>query len=1141
MAAEFTHDVFLSHNSQDKPSVRQLAERLRASGLRVWFDEWVITAGDDIYLAIERGLQAARVQVLCLSPAALGSDWVAMERSTVLFRDPTNEGRRFIPLLLTTCDLPDTLRRYKYVDYRDESEAAFAELLAACGFAEEPAEVRRRTPASSRPKPHRRHRETRGKTGSVLERTLSDVELEWACSIAVSPDGKWLATAYRTGHIAIWDLVTNSLRMKLNASSHGMNRVVITDDGTQLIFAGNGITIWDLATWSETQHISVAKMVRAVAHLNPRQRLLSGGDDGTLRVRDLAQRSRTRMLQSGRANGDRIFSVEFGRNEDEALTGHFDGTLRLWNLLERKCTALMAGHKSAVYCVRMLPDGRHAVSSSEDATLKIWDLASATCIATLEGHQSHVIDVAISPDGSLLASTGFIDHTIRIWHWRTGACYEVIDAGGEPNNPSPVSIAFTPDGLRLVVGTSGGALLVFRLAEFSASSTEADRRYVNAKIVLVGHSGVGKTALAHRLVEDKSIKTHSTHGMNIWRLDLPLPPEASIEREALLWDLAGQQDYKLIHQIFLRDTALALLLIDPQAEDPFAEAADWVKALRMAAQAAGTSEQISKLLIPARIDVGGLSVSQGKIDHFLNEHGILASLPTSAVRGDNCSDGLNSGRPSALKQLIAESIPWESLPWTSTPRLLAALKNAMLGLSDTSDIRMLRFAELAQRLEAALPGEAFGESDVRTAVRLLANHGLIHPLKFGDLVLLRPELLNGYAAAIVRAARAHREEIGCVTEDEVFAEDFDFSGVDRLRRPDEELLLRALVHMLLDHALCIRERVNGQTLLIFPSQYRRDRAIMSHPNIYVVYTFSGELQTIYTTLVVRLWHGAPFDHKELWRNAAEFKTVKGDTVGFVFERLGDGVGRISVFFDSNVPDELKVLFVEFVHEHLHRHGHDVQRERHYVCTNGHSVTDMDAVRERIAIGRTFIICQRCDKKVPLKDPIENRLGGDAVQNQVAEVDRKALAVLDSQAREQILTGHMMAICGEANQIFREHSRPDYGIDGEVEFRTDTGAASGRKVYVQLKSGPSHLRVRKSDGKEIYDIKDDRHVTYWLSQPVDVFLVIRDKDEVIRWMNISRFLRERTTKKSRQVVFEAERLDFEAVWRLRDVVLERPAA
>jgi TIR domain len=53
--APCAYDVFWSHNSEDKPCVRQLAERLRAQGLRVWFDDWVIRAGDAISLAIEHG------------------------------------------------------------------------------------------------------------------------------------------------------------------------------------------------------------------------------------------------------------------------------------------------------------------------------------------------------------------------------------------------------------------------------------------------------------------------------------------------------------------------------------------------------------------------------------------------------------------------------------------------------------------------------------------------------------------------------------------------------------------------------------------------------------------------------------------------------------------------------------------------------------------------------------------------------------------------------------------------------------------------------------------------------------------------------------------------------------------------------
>ena len=56
-------------------------------------------------------------------------------------------------------------------------------------------------------------------------------------------------------------------------------------------------------------------------------------------------------------------------------------------------------------------------------------------------------------------------------------------------------------------------------------------------------------------------------------------------------------------------------------------------------------------------------------------------------------------------------------------------------------------------------------------------------------------------------------------------------------------------------------------------------------------------------------------------------------------------------------------------------------------------------------------------------------------------------VIFDEALEQILIGHIMAICGEANQVFRPVTMADYGVDGEVEFRDNDGKASGRKIYV----------------------------------------------------------------------------------------------
>jgi GTPase SAR1 family protein len=791
-----------------------------------------------------------------------------------------------------------------------------------------------------------------------------------------------------------------------------------------------------------------------------------------------------------------------------------------------------------VNSVQITPDGRFAVSGSEDTTVKIWELKTGTCIGTLEGHQNGVDSVAITPNGDLIASTGFLDRSVRIWDWKSGACLQVI----EPELFRPTSVAFSPDGTRLLIGSAEPPdIYVYRLTGAQAAQpAESTRRYVNAKVVLIGEGTVGKTSLAHRLIEDRYVVRDRTHGMNVWPLELPFPPDATLQREALLWDLAGQEDYRLIHRLFLEETALALLLINPQKDDPFAEAGDWLKSLEAAASDHALGRRVPRLLVFSQIDVGGMKIGNAKIERFIEQHGFAGWLATSAKTGENCSDTENGGRPSKLKQMIADHIPWSTLPWTATPRLLAGLKNAVMTIRDTTDIRLLRFSELMQRLEQALPGERFGEPDVRTAVALLANHGLARPLKFGDLVLLRPDLLNGYAGSIIRAARAHRDEIGSVPEVAIYGPDFDFTGVDRLNRPDEELLLRALVQTLLEHSLCIAEDTPQGRHLVFPSQYRREKDIPWEPNVFVSYTFSGEWQTIWTSLLVRLRYSQEFEHRELWRNAAEFQSSRGHLLGLKIDAgQSEGQTTISLFFDVKAPDELKVIFIEYVHRHLAKYGSDVTRDRRYVCPNCEQrVNDLEAVRKRLAAGKDFITCQECDERVPLIDFIEQRLKSDPVARKILSMEETATRELDTQALEQILIGHMMAVCGEANQIFRPVTMADYGIDGEVEFRDNDGHESGQKIYVQLKSGNSYLRTRQRDGREVFDVKNERHLDYWVNQPVDVYLVIRQTDErrgeeTIRWMNVTRYLKNRKDKTSRQIVFEGERLDMQAVWKLRD--------
>src|SRR4029077_4140233 len=98
----------------------------------------------------------------------------------------------------------------------------------------------------------------------------------------------------------------------------------------------------------------------------------------------------------------------------------------------------------------------------------------------------------------------------------------------------------------------------------SAEGKQQSVHYTTAKLVLVGDSGVGKTGLGWRLAHGEFKEHTSTHGQQFWPFkDLELHRVDGIECEAVLWDLAGQPDYRLIHALSLDDADLALIVFDP--------------------------------------------------------------------------------------------------------------------------------------------------------------------------------------------------------------------------------------------------------------------------------------------------------------------------------------------------------------------------------------------------------------------------------------------------------------------------------------------------------------------------------------------------------------------------------------------------
>ena len=110
-----------------------------------------------------------------------------------------------------------------------------------------------------------------------------------------------------------------------------------------------------------------------------------------------------------------------------------------------------------------------------------------------------------------------------------------------------------------------------------------------------------------------------------------------------------------------------------------------------------------------------------------------------------------------------------------------------------------------------------------TCIGRVEARGLIRRLSFGDLVLLQPELLDAYSAALVNAARDEPEGLGSLAEADVRAGRFRMSADERLGdKALEKLLLAATVEHLLRHEIALREQAEDGTYLVFPSQLTRE-------------------------------------------------------------------------------------------------------------------------------------------------------------------------------------------------------------------------------------------------------------------------------------------------------------------------------
>jgi len=115
--------VFLSHVSEDEEKVRLLCDGLKSDGAAPWLDQVEMVGGQDWKSKILTALRSSDIVIACFSGKAIrkaGPFWQEVRWACEIADEQPEENIFFIPLRLEEVDIPQSLRRWIWIDYYKE-------------------------------------------------------------------------------------------------------------------------------------------------------------------------------------------------------------------------------------------------------------------------------------------------------------------------------------------------------------------------------------------------------------------------------------------------------------------------------------------------------------------------------------------------------------------------------------------------------------------------------------------------------------------------------------------------------------------------------------------------------------------------------------------------------------------------------------------------------------------------------------------------------------------------------------------------------------------------------------------------------------------------------------------------------------
>jgi small GTP-binding protein len=167
----------------------------------------------------------------------------------------------------------------------------------------------------------------------------------------------------------------------------------------------------------------------------------------------------------------------------------------------------------------------------------------------------------------------------------------------------------------------------------------------NVKLVLLGETAVGKTALVERVSTGNFVERPPSIGGEPTIMDLP-----QLGVRLKIWDTAGSERYRSLAPMYCRGAMAALIVFDVSTQLSFQALAEWARVLRESAPLCRFG------IIGNKADLPNHEVSYEDGDARAKDLGAAYYLETSALTGQNVSAAFQKIAQAGIQPSASDTI-----------------------------------------------------------------------------------------------------------------------------------------------------------------------------------------------------------------------------------------------------------------------------------------------------------------------------------------------------------------------------------------------------------------------------------------------------------------------------------------------------